>query len=186
MTENNENNLDTEHKKTESCNTCPYQDSYFIDNKDDNVTANCMADYFSMIQYIKNMKNNFSSKQIYLIVPRFEKSTDNFCTPQFVINTYDGIKNHYQAKIEQKIYEKLLLLLARCTLAKTLTTMVMCIRGRNISFLSINDTQRKIASEIFLRDGHYQVEDMEFIEEGNEPITNDHELMEDLYKSTLN
>ena len=183
MTENNENNLDVEHQKTESCNTCPYKNDYFIDNEDDNVTAHCMVNYFSMIKRVNGMKNKFLSTQIYLIVPRFEKSTDNFCIPQFVINTYDGIKNHYQAKIEKKIYEKLLLLLARCTLAKTLTTMVVCIRGRNICFLSTNHTQTQIASDIFLKSGYYQAENMEYPEEDDDGlITNDHELMEDLYK----
>ncbi len=182
MTENNENNLDTEHKKTESCNTCPYQDSYFIEkDENDDIVAKCMADYFGIMTDIRNMKNNFSPEQIYLIVPRFERKKDNFALPQFVINTYDGIKNHYQAEIKKSLYNKLLLILAKCTLSHTLLPLAIAIRKKTIALFVMNREQYEMIWELFLQDKTYKLERID-VPEGT-LVTDDNILMSDLLQN---
>lgn len=182
MTENNENNLDTEHKKTESCNTCPYQDSYFIEkDENDDINASCMSAYFGIMTDIKNMKNNFSPEQIYLIVPRFERKKDNFALPQFVINTYDGIKNHYQAEIKKSLYNKLLLILAKCTLSHTLLPLAIAIRKKAISLFVMNREQYEMIWELFLQDKTYKLERID-VPEGT-LVTDDNILMSDLLQN---
>lgn len=182
MTENNENNLDTEHKKTESCNTCPYQDSYFIEkDENDDIVAKCMADYFGIMTDIRNMKNNFSPEQIYLIVPRFERKKDNFALPQFVINTYDGIKNHYQAEIKKSLYNKLLLILAKCTLSHTLLPLAIAIRKKAIGLFVMNREQYEMIWELFLQDKTYKLERID-VPEGT-LVTDDNILMSDLLQN---
>ena len=182
MTENNENNLDTEHKETESCNTCPYQDSYFIDkHENDDIEARCMSVYFGIITDIKNMKNNFSPEQIYLIVPRFERKNDNFALPQFVINTYDGIKNHYQAEIKKSLYNKLLLILAKCTLSNTLLPLAIAIRKKTIALFVMNREQYEMIWELFLQDKTYKLERIDVPED--RLITDDNILMSDLLQN---
>ena len=182
MTENNENNLDTEHKKTESCNTCPYQDSYFIEkDENDDIVAKCMADYFGIMTDIRNMKNNFSAEQIYLIVPRFERKKDNFALPQFVINTYDGIKNHYQAEIKKSLYNKLLLILAKCTLSHTLLPLAIAIRKKTIALFVMNREQYEMIWELFLQDKTYKLERID-VPEGT-LVTDDNILMSDLLQN---
>ena len=182
MTENNENNLDTEHKKTESCNTCPYQDSYFIEkDENDDIVAKCMADYFGIMTDIRNMKNNFSPEQIYLIVPRFERKKDNFALPQFVINTYDGIKNHYQAEIKKSLYNKLLLILAKCTLSHALLPLAIAIRKKAIGLFVMNREQYEMIWELFLQDKTYKLERID-VPEGT-LVTDDNILMSDLLQN---
>lgn len=182
MTENNENNLDTEHKKTESCNTCPYQDSYFIEkDENDDINASCMSAYFGIMTDIKNMKNNFSPEQIYLIVPRFERKKDNFALPQFVINTYDGIKNHYQAEIKKSLYNKLLLILAKCTLSHTLLPLAIAIRKKTIALFVMNREQYEMIWELFLQDKTYKLERID-VPEGT-LVTDDNILMSDLLQN---
>ena len=182
MTENNENNLDTEHKETESCNTCPYQDSYFIEkDENDDIVAKCMADYFGIMTDIRNMKNNFSPEQIYLIVPRFERKKDNFALPQFVINTYDGIKNHYQAEIKKSLYNKLLLILAKCTLSHTLLPLAIAIRKKTIALFVMNREQYEMIWELFLQDKTYKLERID-VPEGT-LVTDDNILMSDLLQN---
>ena len=182
MTENNENNLDTEHKKTESCNTCPYQDSYFIEkDENDDIVSKCMADYFGIMTDIRNMKNNFSPEQIYLIVPRFERKKDNFALPQFVINTYDGIKNHYQAEIKKSLYNKLLLILAKCTLSHTLLPLAIAIRKKTIALFVMNREQYEMIWELFLQDKTYKLERID-VPEGT-LVTDDNILMSDLLQN---
>lgn len=182
MTENNENNLDTEHKKTESCNTCPYQDSYFIEkDENDDIVAKCMADYFGIMTDIRNMKNNFSPEQIYLIVPRFERKKDNFALPQFVINTYDGIKNHYQAEIKKSLYNKLLLILAKCTLSHALLPLAIAIRKKTMALFVMNREQYEMIWELFLQDKTYKLERID-VPEGT-LVTDDNILMSDLLQN---
>lgn len=182
MTENNENNLDTEHKKTESCNTCPYQNSYFIEkDENDDIVAKCMADYFGIMTDIRNMKNNFSPEQIYLIVPRFERKKDNFALPQFVINTYDGIKNHYQAEIKKSLYNKLLLILAKCTLSHALLPLAIAIRKKAIGLFVMNRVQYEMIWELFLQDKTYKLERID-VPEGT-LVTDDNILMSDLLQN---
>lgn len=182
MTENNENNLDTEHKKTESCNTCPYQDSYFIEkDENDDINASCMSAYFGNMTDIRNMKNNFSPEQIYLIVPRFERKKDNFALPQFVINTYDGIKNHYQAEIKKSLYNKLLLILAKCTLSHTLLPLAIAIRKKTIALFVMNREQYEMIWELFLQDKTYKLERID-VPEGT-LVTDDNILMSDLLQN---
>ncbi len=182
MTENNENNLDTEHKKTESCNTCPYQDSYFIEkDENDDINASCMSAYFGIMTDIRNMKNNFSPEQIYLIVPRFERKKDNFALPQFVINTYDGIKNHYQAEIKKSLYNKLLLILAKCTLSHTLLPLAIAIRKKTIALFVMNREQYEMIWELFLQDKTYKLERID-VPEGT-LVTDDNILMSDLLQN---
>lgn len=182
MTENNENNLDTEHKKTESCNTCPYQDSYFIEKEEnDDINAKCMSSYFGIMTDIKNMKNNFSPEQIYLIVPRFERKKDNFALPQFVINTYDGIKNHYQAEIKKSLYNKLLLILAKCTLSHTLLPLAIAIRKKTMALFVMDREQYKMIWELFLQDKTYKLERID-VPEGT-LVTDDNILMSDLLQN---
>lgn len=182
MTENNENNLDTEHKKTESCNTCPYQDSYFIEkDENDDINAKCMADYFGIMTDIRNMKNKFSPEQIYLIVPRFERKKDNFALPQFVINTYDGIKNHYQAEIKKSLYNKLLLILAKCTLSHALLPLAIAIRKKTIGLFVMNREQYEMIWELFLQDKTYKLERID-VPEGT-LVTDDNILMSDLLQN---
>lgn len=182
MTENNENNLDTEHKKTESCNTCPYQDSYFIEkDENDDINAKCMSAYFGIMTDIRNMKNNFSPEQIYLIVPRFERKKDNFALPQFVINTYDGIKNHYQAEIKKSLYNKLLLILAKCTLSHTLLPLAIAIRKKTMALFVMNREQYEMIWELFLQDKTYKLERID-VPEGT-LVTDDNILMSDLLQN---
>lgn len=182
MTENNENNLDTEHKKTESCNTCPYQDSYFIEkDENDDINAKCMSAYFGIMTDIRNMKNNFSPEQIYLIVPRFERKNDNFALPQFVINTYDGIKNHYQAEIKKSLYNKLLLILAKCTLSHTLLPLAIAIRKKTMALFVMNREQYEMIWELFLQDKTYKLERID-VPEGT-LVTDDNILMSDLLQN---
>jgi len=182
MTENNKNNLDTEHKKTESCNTCPYQDSYFIEKEEnDDINAKCMSSYFGIMTDIRNMKNNFSPEQIYLIVPRFERKKDNFALPQFVINTYDGIKNHYQAEIKKSLYNKLLLILAKCTLSHTLLPLAIAIRKKTIGLFVMNREQYEMIWELFLQDKTYKLERID-VPEGT-LVTDDNILMSDLLQN---
>lgn len=182
MTENNENNLDTEHKKTESCNTCPYQDSYFIEkDENDDINASCMSAYFGIMTDIRNMKNNFSPEQIYLIVPRFERKKDNFALPQFVINTYDGIKNHYQAEIKKSLYNKLLLILAKCTLSHTLLPLAIAIRKKTMALFVMNREQYEMIWELFLQDKTYKLERID-VPEGT-LVTDDNILMSDLLQN---
>lgn len=182
MTENNENNLDTEHKETESCNTCPYQDSYFIEKDEhDDIDAKCMSAYFGIMTDIRNMKNNFSPEQIYLIVPRFERKKDNFALPQFVINTYDGIKNHYQAEIKKSLYNKLLLILAKCTLSHTLLPLAIAIRKKTIALFVMNREQYEMIWELFLQDKTYKLERID-VPEGT-LVTDDNILMSDLLQN---
>ena len=182
MTENNENNFDTEHKETKSCNTCPYQDSYFIEkDENDDIVAKCMADYFGIMTDIRNMKNNFSPEQIYLIVPRFERKKDNFALPQFVINTYDGIKNHYQAEIKKSLYNKLLLILAKCTLSHTLLPLAIAIRKKTIALFVMNREQYEMIWELFLQDKTYKLERID-VPEGT-LVTDDNILMSDLLQN---
>lgn len=182
MTENNENNLDTEHKKTESCNTCPYQDSYFIEkDENDDIVAKCMSAYFGIMTDIRNMKNKFSPEQIYLIVPRFERKKDNFALPQFVINTYDGIKNHYQAEIKKSLYNKLLLILAKCTLSHTLLPLAIAIRKKTIALFVMNREQYEMIWELFLQDKTYKLERID-VPEGT-LVTDDNILMSDLLQN---
>lgn len=182
MTENNENTLPTEHENTKSCNTCPYSDSYFIDkDENDNVTAVCMSSYFGIITDIKNMKNNFSPEQIYLIVPRFERKENNCALPKFVINTYDGIKNHYQAEIKRSLYNKLLLILAKCTLSHTLLPLAIAIRRKTIGLFIMDREQYEMIWELFLQDGTYK---LEYIAAPNDKlITDDNVLMSDLLQN---
>ncbi len=182
MTENNENNLDTEHKKTESCNTCPYQDSYFIEkDENDDIVAKCMSAYFGIMTDIRNMKNNFSAEQIYLIVPRFERKKDNFALPQFVINTYDGIKNHYQAEIKKSLYNKLLLILAKCTLSHALLPLAIAIRKKTMALFVMNREQYEMIWELFLQDKTYKLERID-VPEGT-LVTDDNILMSDLLQN---
>lgn len=182
MTENNENNLDTEHKKTESCNTCPYQDSYFIEkDENDDIVAKCMSAYFGIMTDIRNMKNKFSPEQIYLIVPRFERKKDNFALPQFVINTYDGIKNHYQAEIKKSLYNKLLLILAKCTLSHTLLPLAIAIRKKTMALFVMNREQYEMIWELFLQDKTYKLERID-VPEGT-LVTDDNILMSDLLQN---
>lgn len=182
MTENNENNLDTEHKKTESCNTCPYQNSYFIEkDENDDIVAKCMSAYFGIMTDIRNMKNKFSPEQIYLIVPRFERKKDNFALPQFVINTYDGIKNHYQAEIKKSLYNKLLLILAKCTLSHTLLPLAIAIRKKTIALFVMNREQYEMIWELFLQDKTYKLERID-VPEGT-LVTDDNILMSDLLQN---
>lgn len=182
MTENNENNLDTEHKKTESCNTCPYQDSYFIEkDENDDIVAKCMSAYFGIMTDIRNMKNKFSPEQIYLIVPRFERKKDNFALPQFVINTYDGIKNHYQAEIKKSLYNKLLLILAKCTLSHALLPLAIAIRKKTIGLFVMNREQYEMIWELFLQDKTYKLERID-VPEGT-LVTDDNILMSDLLQN---
>lgn len=182
MTENNKNNLDTEYKKTESCNTCPYQDSYFIEkDENDDIVAKCMSAYFGIMTDIRNMKNKFSPEQIYLIVPRFERKKDNFALPQFVINTYDGIKNHYQAEIKKSLYNKLLLILAKCTLSHTLLPLAIAIRKKTIGLFVMNREQYEMIWELFLQDKTYKLERID-VPEGT-LVTDDNILMSDLLQN---
>ena len=177
-----ENNLDTEHKKTESCNTCPYQDSYFIEkDENDDIVAKCMSAYFGIMTDIRNMKNKFSPEQIYLIVPRFERKKDNFALPQFVINTYDGIKNHYQAEIKKSLYNKLLLILAKCTLSHTLLPLAIAIRKKTIALFVMNREQYEMIWELFLQDKTYKLERID-VPEGT-LVTDDNILMSDLLQN---
>lgn len=185
MKENNKNNIDIEHQETQSCYTCPYQNEYFIDNDDEGIMVKCMAEYFSVINVINDMKNKFSPEQIYLFVPRLQKGVKDYSFPQFVINTYDGIKNHYQAEIEEKIYENLLQLLARDTLAKVLMPIAVCIRGKTVSFISTSDKQYQIAYDIFVKNSHYEPEDVDISDEFDGVVTNDNELMTDLKHSNF-
>ncbi len=179
-----ENNLDIQQETEKSCVICPYQGNYFIYREDDVVRGRCIAAYFTMINLINNMKNKFSQKQIYLIVPRFEKISEDYCIPRFVINTYDGIQNHYPAEIEKEIYEKLLLLLAKCTLDFSLTPMAVCIRGKTVSFILPNEEQYQIAYDIFIKDSQYKLEETEWPEKSPGPITNENKLMDDLCESS--
>ncbi len=181
--ETNENALPQEHEKTESCITCPYIDSYFIDkDKNDNINATCMSSYFGMIKQIKNMKNKFSPKQIYLIVPRFERKENNYALPQFVINTYDGLLNNYQAEIKKSIYDKLLLLLAKCTLSNTLLPMAIAIRKKTAGISIANYNQYSMFCEIFIENGKYGYEFIETSDDIN-PI-DENILMNELLQNT--
>lgn len=180
--ETNENTLPQEHEKTETCITCPYIASYFIDKDKNNINEDCMSSYFCLMTQIKNMKNKFSPKQIYLIVPRFERRENNFVLPQFVINTYDGIRNHYQAKIKKSVYDKLLLLLAKCTLSNTLLPMAIAIRNKTIGISITNYNQYCMFREVFISNGEY---DYESIETSDDITTLDENmLMNDLLQNT--
>lgn len=140
-----------------------------------------MSIYFDIITDIKNMKNKFSPEQIYLIVPRFERKENNFALPKFVINTYDGIKNHYQAEIKKSLYNKLLLILAKCTLSHTLLPLAIAIRKKTIGLFVADKEQYEMIWELFLQDGTYKVE---YIDAPRDRlITDDNILMSDLLQN---
>lgn len=140
-----------------------------------------MSAYFGIMTDIRNMKNNFSPEQIYLIVPRFERKKDNFALPQFVINTYDGIKNHYQAEIKKSLYNKLLLILAKCTLSHTLLPLAIAIRKKTIALFVMNREQYEMIWELFLQDKTYKLERID-VPEGT-LVTDDNILMSDLLQN---
>ena len=140
-----------------------------------------MSAYFGIMTDIKNMKNNFSPEQIYLIVPRFERKKDNFALPQFVINTYDGIKNHYQAEIKKSLYNKLLLILAKCTLSHALLPLAIAIRKTAIGLFVMNREQYEMIWELFLQNKTYKLERID-VPEGT-LVTDDNILMSDLLQN---
>lgn len=150
MTENNENMIPISHDRSMTCENCTYKSYYFLE-EDENETLNvkCLASYFNLMTDLTCLEGHISLEQIYLVIPRFEKLENNFCIPQFVINTCRGVIKHYQDGIKKSLYNKLLLILAKSSLSMAMLPLALAIKKKTIYVFVKTTKQYEIVKEIF-------------------------------------
>jgi hypothetical protein len=126
-----------------------------VDDAQEFCYVTSIFEYYRLFDELSLFGNEFKGKDMYFFNPYFIQSTAGYSIPLFKWNTFEGIGNEYQAKMDEEIHNKLLLVFAKLAFRLVFKPFVIAIKDKKVHILITHKEQEKVAREVFSQSEGY-------------------------------